>query len=205
VRKLIWTVRAIIHRLRIIKKFKNVLIHSSAALGNIDYISIGAGSSIMDNVILTTGTPSVLPSFCWKYEGHIIIGKGCRIRSSTTLTCTGGGDITIGDNVLINQHCILYGNVSLEIGANTLIAAHTIIVPNNHEFSDPDVLIKDQPVTGLGVVIGEDVWIGANVTVLDGVTIGGGAVVGASSVVTKSIPEYAIAVGNPARVIQARR
>jgi acetyltransferase-like isoleucine patch superfamily enzyme len=49
----------------------------------------------------------------------------------------------------------------------------------------------------------EGCWIGANTVILPGVTIGKNAVVGASSVVTKSIPDYAIAVGNPARVIRS--
>ena len=54
------------------------------------------------------------------------------------------------------------------------------------------------------VVIENGVWIGCNVTILKGVTVGRGAVIGAGSVVTKSIPAYAIAVGNPAKVIKFR-
>lgn len=54
------------------------------------------------------------------------------------------------------------------------------------------------------IEIGHDVWIGQNTMVLSGVTIGTGAVIGGSSVVTKNIPPYAIAVGNPARVLKHR-
>lgn len=54
------------------------------------------------------------------------------------------------------------------------------------------------------VMIGHDVFIGANVTILDGVKIGTGAVIGAGAVVTKDIPEYAIAVGVPAKVVKFR-
>jgi acetyltransferase-like isoleucine patch superfamily enzyme len=54
------------------------------------------------------------------------------------------------------------------------------------------------------IVIGHDVWIGQNVTVLSGVSIGTGAVIGANSLVTKNIPPYSIAVGNPAKVLRAR-
>jgi acetyltransferase-like isoleucine patch superfamily enzyme len=53
-------------------------------------------------------------------------------------------------------------------------------------------------------VIGDDVWLAHGVTVLSGVTIGNGAVVASGAVVTKSIPEYAIAAGVPARVIRYR-
>lgn len=54
------------------------------------------------------------------------------------------------------------------------------------------------------VEIGHDVWIGTNAIVLSGVSIGTGAVIGAGAVVTKAIPPYAIAVGNPARVVRYR-
>jgi phosphonate metabolism protein (transferase hexapeptide repeat family) len=54
------------------------------------------------------------------------------------------------------------------------------------------------------VVVGNDVWIGHNVTVMGGVTIGNGAVIGSGAIVTKDIPPFAIAVGNPAKVIKYR-
>lgn len=52
--------------------------------------------------------------------------------------------------------------------------------------------------------IGNDVWIGCNVVVLAGVSVGDGAVIGAGAVVTKDVPPYAVAVGNPAKVIKYR-
>lgn len=55
-----------------------------------------------------------------------------------------------------------------------------------------------------GVKIGNDVWIGFGATILSGVTIGNGAVIGAQAVVAKDVPDYTIAVGNPARVIKQR-
>lgn len=54
------------------------------------------------------------------------------------------------------------------------------------------------------IVIEEDVWIGSNSVILSGVTIGMGSVIGAGSIVTKDIPRYSIAVGNPAKVIKNR-
>lgn len=57
---------------------------------------------------------------------------------------------------------------------------------------------------GSGIYIADDVWIGVQAIVLDGVTVGQGAVIGAGAVVTKDVPPYAIAAGNPARVIRYR-
>ena len=66
-------------------------------------------------------------------------------------------------------------------------------------------IIKRQPLTTRGgIKIGDDAWLGVGVIVLDGVSIGSGAVIGAGSVVTADVPDNAIAVGNPARVISSR-
>ena len=62
----------------------------------------------------------------------------------------------------------------------------------------------DYKMDNIWTIVGNDVWIGANVTILKGVSIGDGAIIGAGSVVTKSIPNYAIAVGSPAKVIKYR-
>lgn len=54
------------------------------------------------------------------------------------------------------------------------------------------------------IIIGNDVFIGANVTILDGITIGDGAIIGAGAVVSKDIPDYAIAIGCPIRILNYR-
>jgi len=64
------------------------------------------------------------------------------------------------------------------------------------------VVPHEQKVTTAPIVIEDEVWLGANVVVVAGVTIGKHSVVAAGAVVTKSIPPYSVAVGNPARVIK---
>jgi len=69
----------------------------------------------------------------------------------------------------------------------------------------PEVSSSASAVAGKrDVVIGNDVWVGDAATILSGARIGNGAVVGARSVVTKDVPAYAVAVGNPARVVRLR-
>jgi acetyltransferase-like isoleucine patch superfamily enzyme len=70
----------------------------------------------------------------------------------------------------------------------------------NHEQSK----ILGHPSSKGDIWIGNDVWIGQSATILSGVIIGNGAVVGANSVVAKDIPDYAICVGNPVRIIGFR-
>lgn len=71
-----------------------------------------------------------------------------------------------------------------------------------HNYENPDRPIHQQGVTPQCIHIEDDSCIYANVTITSGVTIGRHAVVGAGSVVTKDIPPYSMAVGNPAKVIK---
>ena len=60
-----------------------------------------------------------------------------------------------------------------------------------------------RPITSRGgITIGKNVWIGENAVILQDITIGDGCIIGAGSIVTKDIPAYSVAVGNPARVIK---
>ncbi len=135
--------------------------------------------------------------------GSIKIGKNCSILDYAMIL-TYGGKIEIGNNVSIHHYSIIYGTGGLKIGNDVRIAAHVVITPVNHIFARKDIPIRLQGVDLKGIVIEDDVWIGTNVTILDGVTIGKGCVIGAGSVVTKSLPEYSVAVGIPARVIYKR-
>ena len=99
-------------------------------------------------------------------KGKIIIGKKSKIKHYSMLLAS-GGYIKIGDNCTINPFCILYGHGGLDIGNGVRIAAHTVIIPANHEMH-PDLPIFRQPVNKIGIVIEDDVWLGAGVRVLDG-------------------------------------
>ena len=135
--------------------------------------------------------------------GVVTVLPGARISDGVILAPY-GGSITIGRNVYIGPYAVLYGHGGLFIGDDVMIAAHTTIVPTNHSFSSSNQPIRSQPASQFGITIMDDVWIGSGVCILDGVTIGRGSVIGASSVVTKSVPDYSIAVGVPAKVIRTR-
>jgi lipopolysaccharide O-acetyltransferase len=117
--------------------------------------------------------------------------------------------LLIAEGVQLNDYCHIGVVERVSIGANTLVASKVFISDHSHglfknscDASRPDVLPIERPLESAPVTIGENVWIGENVQILPGVNIGDGAVIGASAVVTKNIPKYSLAVGNPARIIK---
>ncbi len=156
------------------------------------------GIQIGKNTMIEPGT--VLRS---QYGGNISIGENSYISRDVQLL-THGGDIIIGNDCTVNPYTIIYGQGNTKIGNGVRIAAHCVIVPANHIFSDITKPIYKQGLSMRGVRIEDDVWLGAGVKVLDGVTIGKGCVVGANSVVTKSLEPYGVYVGVPAKKIKSR-
>ncbi|MDQ2178551.1 DapH/DapD/GlmU-related protein [Marinifilum sp. D714] len=133
---------------------------------------------------------------------NVTVGNNVNIGDNVEIRCNKKNRITIGNNCTINRNSMIMGNVV--VGNYCLIAPNCKIIGSNHNFSDRKEFIKKQGISSKGIEIEDDVWLGANVVIVDGVTIGMGSVIGASSVVTKDIPPYSIAVGNPCRVIKKR-
>jgi acetyltransferase-like isoleucine patch superfamily enzyme len=136
--------------------------------------------------------------------GRITVGERCVIDRGVIIRAY-GGHITIGADCSINPYSVIYGHGGLEIGRGVRIATHCIIIPSNHNFTDPDTYIFQQGETTLGIRIEDDVWLGAGVTILDGVHIGRGVVVGAGTVVSKSLDAFGIYAGVPAKKIASRK
>ncbi len=127
------------------------------------------------------------------------LGNGSAIEDFATLN-NGVGDLKIGNHTRIGISNVLIAPV--EVGNNCILAQNIVISGLNHGYQNPGIPIKDQPVETKPVVIEDECWIGANVSIAAGVRIGKHAVVGAGSAVTKPVPPYHVAVGNPARLIK---
>lgn len=111
--------------------------------------------------------------------------------------------VHIGENCYIGYYFTILNASSVTIGDHVLIASHVMISSENHGVDpESDMPYMNQPLVSKPVSIGEGSWIGEKVCILPGVTIGKKCIIGAGSVVTKSIPDYSIAVGNPTKVIK---
>ena len=109
-----------------------------------------------------------------------------------------GKNLTLGQRVFVNAGCKFQDQGGITIGDDTLIGHNSVFATLNHDL-DPSRRADLHPAP---IRIGRNVWVGANVTVLAGVTVGDNAVVAAASVVTKDVPENAIVLGAPARVVR---
>ena len=126
-------------------------------------------------------------------------GQQCTIEDFVTIN-NGVGDVIIGNHSRIGMGNTVIGPVS--IGNGVIFAQNIVLSGLNHGYQDVHMAIKNQPVTKSQIIIEDEVWIGANSVVVAGVTIGKHSVIAAGSVVTKDIPSYSVAVGNPCRVIK---
>ncbi|WP_256013635.1 acyltransferase [Desertivirga xinjiangensis] len=127
------------------------------------------------------------------------IGAFSAIEEFSTVN-NGVGAVIIGERTIIGMSNVIIGPVS--IGNNVMLAQNIVVSGLNHGYEDVNVPPAEQEVSTKAIIISDDVWIGANSVITAGVTIGKHSVIGAGSVVTKSVPDYAVAAGNPARIIK---
>ncbi|MBA3695846.1 MAG: acyltransferase [Methylotenera sp.] len=158
------------------------------------------------------------------YPSNIVVGKGSRIgrchiiANGTGLTI--GCNVSISDNVILDVHhgsinlhdnvaigpfVVMYGEGGVSIGDYTMIATHSTIVATSHVFESTRIPMKLQGTIAKGIAIADDVWIGAHAVIQDGISIDTGAIIGSGSIVTRSVPEYTIVAGVPAKVIRSRK
>ena len=141
-------------------------------------------------------------------QSHVYIGEQSMILANSRIQLFPNSRC-VEPYIYIGNHCYLgYGltllaGADIRIGDEVLIASDVLITSLNHGMNpESDIPYMDQALTCSSVSIDDGTWLGEKVCILPGVHIGKKCVIGAGSVVTKSIPDYSIAAGNPARVIK---
>jgi len=100
----------------------------------------------------------------------------------------------------LNSGCYIQAKNGIQIGSNCRFGPNVGLISANHDLSNYDLWIKDNP-----IIIGDNVWIGMNTVVLPGTTIGSNVVIGANSTVKGNIPSDSIAFGNPCKAIKQKQ
>lgn len=130
---------------------------------------------------------------------NFTLGHNSTIEDFCTVN-NGVGDVIIGDRTRIGMSNVLIGPVS--IGNDVMLAQNIVVSGLNHGYEDIHIVPHKQPVIRKKITIEDEVWIGANSVILAGVTIGKHSVIAAGSIVSKDVPAYSVAAGNPAKVIK---
>lgn len=158
-------------------------------------IRLGANVFIDDGVLIHQA---------WD-AGSVTLGNRVHLEEDTHILTGEGGAVTIGDDTHIHRSCQLVSfKAPIRIGSGVGIAARCAFHSYEHGIVAGQP-IRNQPLTSKGEIsIGDAAWLGYGVIVLSGVRIGKGAVIGAGSVVTTDVPDQAVAVGVPARVVKMR-
>lgn len=126
------------------------------------------------------------------------VGKDVWINQPLTLAV--GSTVTIGDGTYINSGMTFIDDYKITIGKGCLFGTNVTLCTTGHPI-DPEERAKGS-MYSFPITIGDGAWIGAGAIILPGITIGEYAVIGAGSVVTKDIPAYTIAAGNPCKPIR---
>lgn len=129
-----------------------------------------------------------------------LLGKSEGAFINPPFYCDYGTHIEVGKNFFANYNCTILDVAKVIIGDNCQMAPNVAIYTAGHPVH-PDTRNTAYEY-GIEVTIGDNVWIGGNTVICPGVHIGSNTVIGAGSVVTKDIPDWVIAAGNPCRVIR---
>ncbi len=129
-----------------------------------------------------------------------LLGKSEDAFINPPFYCDYGTHIEVGKNFFANYNCTILDVARVRIGDNCFMAPNVAIYTAGHPIH-PDTR-NSQYEYGKEVTIGDNVWLGGSVVITPGVHIGNNVVIGAGSVVTRDIPDNAIAVGNPCKVVR---
>ena len=129
-----------------------------------------------------------------------LFGKSDGACVNPPFYCDYGSHIEVGKNFFANYNCTILDVAKVSIGDNCFMAPNVAIYTAGHPIY-PDVRSAMWEY-GKQVTIGDNVWIGGNTVICPGVNIGSNVIIGAGSVVTKDIPDWAVAAGNPCKLLR---
>lgn len=122
------------------------------------------------------------------------------IGENSTITTPFAGaafdKMKLGNNVFINSNCLAMARGGITIEDDVMLAGNVQLLSNNHDEYERQIITCEE------ILIKKGAWLGAGATILAGVTVGKYAIVGAGAIVTKDVPDYAVVIGAPAKVVK---
>lgn len=180
---------------RLFKGFGHgVIIGRNVVIRHPHRISLGSHVTIDDNCVLDgrgAGRAGLV------LEDRVLINRNCMLLAKN-------GPIRFGRRTSLGSNSVVVSMDGVEIGEAVLTAGGCYLSAGAYRFDGPEAIMDQEAYSTGPIRIGAGSWLGTRVTVLDGVAIGQGAVVGACALVNKNIPDNAIAVGVPAKVVRIR-
>lgn len=134
----------------------------------------------------------------------IEIGDHCRIDRSVRMLSTNNSMISLGRRTRIGLNTVLNGGGNITTGEKCLISGYVYLQTSMHAFNLQFKSVQDQGYDHAPVELKEDCWLGTHVVVMPGVTLGKGSVVGSNAVVTKSVDDFHVVGGIPAKTLKER-
>jgi acetyltransferase-like isoleucine patch superfamily enzyme len=180
---------------RVVRWYPRIRARLFTILLSSQFQQIGAGSR-------------VVPPFRFAQLHQISLGENVIIHADCWITGLGdpsekGVKLSIGSHAGIGMGATIMAARQVVIGEYVVLARNVYISDHAHAFKDVTIPISRQGIDNIKPVsIGRHTWLGQNAVVLPGVSIGEHCVIGANSVVNRSVPDFSVAVGAPARVVK---
>jgi len=165
--------------------------HGSGTFRREELAACGEGAVIEEGVLIF-------------HPENVHLGANVYVGHQTMLKGYYKNELRIGEGTWIGQQCFMHAGGGIEIGKNVGIGPCVKILTSRHAEAGREIPILRSPITFMKVTIEDDADIGIGAILLPGVTIGRGAQIGAGAIVTKSVPPYSVAAGNPAQVLRVR-
>lgn len=140
-------------------------------------------------------------------SSKISLGNNVKIGSYSKLLCTShlatyGKGFSIGNNSAMGDYCHIGAAGGIQIGNDVIMGSYISFHSENHNYENPEVLIREQGVNSKGIKLGNNIWVGAKVTFLDGCVVGDNSIVAAGAVVRGVFPPNVIIGGVPTKIIK---
>lgn len=186
---------------RLLYAGRNVSIGRNFRCDSVPKIMIDKGAELIigDNVELRRNLEiRVHQSSKVEIQSNVRLDRGVRILSTNSAT------ILLEEGVRVGLYSVLNGGDSIKVGRKSLISGFVYLQTSMHGFKNKEVEVQAQGYEHAPVTLESDCWLGTHVVVLPGVRLGKGVVVGSNAVVSKSVEEYKVVGGIPAKEIKER-